>query len=133
MTANEDAQAPLTAGAVPTGSLGVAVRLAQNRIQSAEKQRQAAQVGDTAGEAAAAAKARVVVLCGPSGVGKSTLIARLLEDSPQALGFSVSCTTRRARAGEVDGVDYNFVVDKDFDDMIANGEFVEWASVGNNR
>ena len=49
--------------------------------------------------AAAASGAQLVVLCGPSGVGKSTLIARLLEDDPARFGFSVSCTTRPPRAG----------------------------------
>lgn len=49
-----------------------------------------------------------VVICGPSGVGKSTLVAKLLAELPDRLGFAVSCTTRDARAGEVDGAPAGF-------------------------
>ncbi len=59
-------------------------------------------------EALAAAVDRMLVVCGPSGVGKSTLIHRLLEEHPGVFGFSVSHTTRDPRAGEQDGVDYHF-------------------------
>ena len=133
LSRNEDSQAPLTAGAMPTGSLGMAVRLAQSRIKSAEKKAEEEQTA--AGKAAEAAKnaAGLVVLCGPSGVGKSTLIARLLQDAPTEYGFSVSCTTRPPRAGEVDGVDYTFLGDDAFSGMIERGEFVEWAQVGGQR
>ena len=133
--ANRDAQAPLTAGAMPTGSLGVAVRLAQNRIKS-EQDKRAAEESDAAeaGDAAGASKlARLVVICGPSGVGKSTLIAKLLEDFPETYGFSVSCTTRAPRAGEVNGVDYNFLPDTQFDGMVDRGDFIEYAQVGGQR
>ena len=132
LSANEAAQAPLTAGAMPTGSLGMAVRLAQDRLKKKEAEGAAAAAAGGAA-AAAASGAQLVVLCGPSGVGKSTLIARLLEDDPARFGFSVSCTTRPPRAGEVDGKDYTFLSDDRFDAMVEAGEFVEWANVGGQR
>ncbi len=68
----------------------------------------------------------VFVICGPSGVGKSTLIRRLFATVPN-LRFSVSRTTRPPRAGERDGVDYYFVSDHEFDRAVADDEFLEWA------
>ena len=77
-----------------------------------------------------------VVLCGPSGVGKSTLIKRLQADFPGAFGFSVSHTTRNPRAGEVDGKDYNFVAGPEaraaMEADIAAGKFLESANVHGN-
>ena len=133
MTSNEGAQAPLTAGAVPTGSLGMAVRLAQSRLKSAAERRDAEQAARDSAASQDVTRTALVVLCGPSGVGKSTLIARLLKDSPDTYGFSVSCTTRPPRAGEADGIDYSFLSDAQFDAMIDKGEFVEWAQVGGQR
>jgi len=72
------------------------------------------------------------VLSGPSGVGKSTVLARIREDYPQ-LWSSVSVTTRRPRPGEVDGREYFFVDDQEFDRMIAAGELLEWASFVGHR
>ncbi len=72
------------------------------------------------------------ILCGPSGVGKTTLAHHLLELHPE-LGFSVSYTTRAPRPGEEDGVDYHFVSDAEFDEMIDAREFAEWAEVHGNR
>jgi guanylate kinase len=72
------------------------------------------------------------VLSGPSGVGKSTVLARIREDYPQ-LWPSVSVTTRRPRPGEVDGREYFFVDDQEFDRMIAAGELLEWASFVDHR
>lgn len=69
-----------------------------------------------------------MVLAGPSGVGKSRIVAALRERLPD-LFFSVSATTRAARAGEVDGRDYFFVGDAGFDRMIADGELLEWAEI----
>ena len=71
-------------------------------------------------------------MCGPSGVGKSTLIGMLRAEFPLAFGFSVSHTTRAPRAGEADGVDYNFAVRSDMDAAIARGEFLESAEVHGN-
>ena len=68
--------------------------------------------------------ARVVVITGPSGVGKGTLI-RLLRERLPDLGLSVSATTRAPRPGEVDGFDYHFLTDTEFDRLVAEGAFVE--------
>lgn len=76
--------------------------------------------------------ARVVVITGPSGVGKGTLIRLLRERLPQ-LGLSVSATTRAPRPGEVDGRDYHFLSDADFDRLIAEGAFVEHAEYAGRR
>jgi guanylate kinase len=72
------------------------------------------------------------VLSGPSGVGKSTVLARVREKYPQ-LWPSVSVTTRRPRPGEVNGREYFFVDDQEFDRMIAAGELLEWASFVGHR
>ena len=72
------------------------------------------------------------MLSGPSGVGKSTVLARIREDYPQ-LWPSVSVTTRRPRPGEVDGREYFFVDNQEFDRMIAAGELLEWASFVDHR
>jgi guanylate kinase len=74
----------------------------------------------------------LIVLSSPSGAGKST-IARMLLDADGDVTMSVSATTRPKRPGEVDEVDYHFVDDAEFDRMIANGEFVEWANVFGHR
>lgn len=67
----------------------------------------------------------------PSGAGKSTLIRRLLAEFPEA-GYSVSCTTRKPRPGERDGVDYVFLGAEEFRERIALGHFAEWAEVHGN-
>jgi guanylate kinase len=69
---------------------------------------------------------RLTVLSGPSGVGKSTVVAELRRSYPQ-IWQSVSVTTRKPRPGEVDGRDYYFVDDKEFDRMVTEGEMLEWA------
>jgi len=68
------------------------------------------------------------ILSSPSGAGKST-IARMLLTSEDGIGLSVSATTRPIRAGEVDGQDYHFVSNDEFDAMVAKGAFLEWAHV----
>lgn len=73
-------------------------------------------------------RARVVVLSGPSAVGKSTVVRCLRERMPD-LYFSVSATTRAPRAGEVDGVDYHFVSPARFQELIDRGELLEWAEI----
>src|ERR1051325_11234955 len=74
------------------------------------------------------ARGRLVVLAGPSGVGKSSVVARLRAELP-ALAFSVSATTRGPRPGEVDGVDYCFVDDAGFDELIVTDALLEWAEI----
>jgi guanylate kinase len=76
--------------------------------------------------------ARVFVITGPSGVGKGTLIRTLRERVPE-LGLSVSATTRKERPGEVHGVDYHFLSDRDFEDRVAAGDFVEHAEYSGRR
>lgn len=75
---------------------------------------------------------RPLVISGPSGTGKSTLLKRLLAEYPDKFGFSVSNTTRQPRAGEVDGVDYHFTTVDDFKKMIEDKKFVEWAQFSGN-
>lgn len=65
------------------------------------------------------------VITGPSGAGKSSVIAELLVRDRE-LGFSVSATTRPRRPGEVNGRDYYFVSEEEFDRMLASGELLEW-------
>ncbi|MEB3063108.1 guanylate kinase [[Mycobacterium] zoologicum] len=71
---------------------------------------------------------RVVVLSGPSAVGKSSVVRCLRERVPN-LYFSVSATTRAPRPGEVDGVDYRFVTPEEFDRLIDTDALLEWADI----
>ena len=75
-------------------------------------------------------RGRVVVLSGPSGVGKSTVVRCLRKQVPD-LHFSVSATTRAQRPGEVDGVDYHFVTAERFQQLIDSGDLLEWAEIHN--
>lgn len=77
---------------------------------------------------AGATKGRVVVLAGPSAVGKSTVVSRLKQDVPN-LFFSVSMTTRDPRPGEVHGQDYIYVSREDFLKAIDASEMLEWAEI----
>ncbi|MCB0926462.1 MAG: guanylate kinase [Mycobacterium sp.] len=70
----------------------------------------------------------MVVLSGPSAVGKSSVVARLRAELPE-MYFSVSATTRAPRPGEVEGVDYHFVGPAEFDRLIRDGELLEWAEI----
>jgi guanylate kinase len=74
------------------------------------------------------APARLTVLSGPSGVGKGTVVAEVRRRHPE-VWVSVSATTRRRRPGEVDGVHYHFVDDREFDRLAAAGQFLEYAVV----
>lgn len=73
----------------------------------------------------------LLVVSGPSGVGKGTVIAGLLRRRPEAW-LSVSTTTRAPRPGEEDGVAYFFVDRSEFEDMVADGGFLEWAQYAGN-
>jgi len=74
------------------------------------------------------ASPRLVVLAGPTAVGKGTVAAEMRAAHPD-LWMSVSATTRAPRPGEIDGVHYRFVSDEEFDRMIAEDELLEWATV----
>lgn len=76
--------------------------------------------------------AHLVVLAGPSGVGKSTVIKEALLELPETW-LSVSATTRAPRPGEEDGREYFFVTHEQFDQMIQEGELLEWAQYAGNR
>jgi guanylate kinase len=73
-------------------------------------------------------RGRLVVLAGPSGVGKTSVVDALRRRLPEMF-FSVSATTRDPRPGEVEGVHYHFVGPAGFDDLIARGELLEWAEI----
>jgi len=76
-------------------------------------------------------RGQLFIVSAPSGAGKTTLVERLVEQVPR-LRMSRSYTSRAARAGEADGVDYNFVSRERFEAMIAAGDFLEWADVFGN-
>ncbi|MBX6381610.1 MAG: guanylate kinase [Microbispora sp.] len=99
--------------------------------------------GDRAREAAATSASRtrggdsmplprLTVLSGPSGVGKSTVVAELRRSHPE-VWLSVSVTTRKPRPGERHGVEYFFADDDEFDELVASGELLEWAEFAGNR
>ena len=75
----------------------------------------------------------LIVVAGPSGVGKGSLDRRLLARDPEGLALSVSATTRPPRPNETDGVDYSFVDEDRFDEMIRAGELLEWAEIVGHR
>jgi len=75
----------------------------------------------------------LIVITGPSGVGKGTVIQRLLSRIAERPALSVSVTTRAPRPGETEGVHYHFVTDLEFDRMIADGSLLEWAEIVGHR
>ena len=78
------------------------------------------------------ARGLLTVVSGPSGVGKDSVLKRVFELDP-SLAYSVSYTTRQPRPGEVEGVDYSFVGDREFDRLVKSGELLEWADVHGHR
>ncbi len=74
---------------------------------------------------------KLIVLTGPSGVGKGTLMRTLLARHPE-LYYSVSATTRAPRPGEIDGKHYHFIERSKFEQLVARGEFLEWAEFAGN-
>lgn len=74
---------------------------------------------------------KLIVITGPSGVGKGTIVRLLLANHPQ-LSLSISATTRKPRPGEIDGRDYYFVDRQKFEIMIDNNELLEWAEYAGN-
>eukprot|EP00922_Rhytidocystis_sp_ex-Travisia-forbesii_P051863 GHVS01076994.1.p1 GENE.GHVS01076994.1~~GHVS01076994.1.p1 ORF type:complete len:269 (+),score=9.84 GHVS01076994.1:173-979(+) len=78
------------------------------------------------------ANIHLLVIAGPSGVGKGTLVKKLISDFPDSFGFCVSHTSRAPRTGEVHGRHYFFQNKKDIMDLVAKGQFVEYAEVHGN-
>ena len=78
-----------------------------------------------------AAKGCLFIISGPSGVGKSTLVQRLLKSDP-SLTFSISCTTRPQRPRERDGVNYHFISNGQFQKMVREHQFLEYAEYNGN-
>jgi guanylate kinase len=78
-------------------------------------------------------RGRLIVIAGPSGVGKGSVVQELLSRDPGGLALSISATTRAPRAGEVDGRDYLFVTEERFHEMVDAGELLEWAEVFDHR
>jgi len=76
--------------------------------------------------------ALLLILSAPSGAGKTTLARRLCARHPDAI-FSISATTRAPRGAEREGVDYQFMTESRFDEMVREGRFVEWALVHGHR
>ncbi len=77
-------------------------------------------------------KGKTFIICGPSGVGKGTVVARLMASDP-TLYFSVSATTRAPRPGEVDGKHYHFLTQEQFAQWVAEDQFLEHAEFVGNR
>jgi guanylate kinase len=99
--------------------------------ETGQAPRVARDAGFGAGPVKRLPKGNLIVITGPSGVGKGTVVQRLLDDVPN-LAKSVSATTRAMRPGEQDGIDYFFVTDEKFAEMLENHEFMEWAEYSGN-
>jgi guanylate kinase len=84
------------------------------------------------GEIDDSSRGLLIVVSSPSGAGKTTLCRRLIQEFPEVM-FSVSYTTRPRRRGEEDGIDYHFIDEPKFDEMMARGDFAEWAEVHAHR
>lgn len=74
-------------------------------------------------------KGKLIIISAPSGCGKSTIIGEIMDRGDLDLEFSVSATNRKPRPGEVDGVNYHFLTDQEFKDLIAEKAFVEYEQV----
>ncbi|MDR1957500.1 MAG: guanylate kinase [Planctomycetaceae bacterium] len=72
-----------------------------------------------------ASKGKIIIVSGPSGVGKGTILKEVFRNSPLPLELSVSATTRKPRPGEENGVNYHFLTEEEFELRRQNGEFVE--------
>jgi hypothetical protein len=76
---------------------------------------------------------RAIVISGPSGTGKSTILKRLFDEYPDKFGFSISHTTRGPRGGEEDGREYYFVKKEEFLSLVEQKGFIEHAQFGDNH
>ena len=74
----------------------------------------------------------LLIISGPSGTGKGTLVKKLMESDP-SIGFSCSVTTRAPRSGEIEGIHYHFIDDAEYDRMLAQDAFLEHATVHGHR
>ncbi|KAI0559902.1 Guanylate kinase [Gracilaria domingensis] len=106
-----------------TGMVGTVAALAARQIKKMQRDD-----GDSSSTETSTARP-VFVFAGPSGVGKSTLIHKLMDEFPERFRYSVSHTTREPRPNELDGRDYMFVTHQQFEDMISSDQFVEYAHV----
>lgn len=78
-------------------------------------------------------KGSIIIISGPSGVGKKTIIDQFIHNEQLNLCYSISMTTREPREGEVNGVDYYFVSNEEFNDAIKNNKLLEWAEFATNK
>ncbi len=78
-------------------------------------------------------KGKVIVISGPSGVGKHSIFEKILKFNDLNLSYSISMTTRNIRKGEINNVDYYFVTNKEFQDAINNNELIEWTEFCGNK
>ncbi|MGE0198219.1 MAG: guanylate kinase [Simkaniaceae bacterium] len=76
-------------------------------------------------------KGKILIVSAPAGTGKTTLVRRLMDEFPDFVVQSISCTTRPPREGEIDGKDYVFLTEKAFEKRKASGDFLEYATVFN--
>lgn len=74
-------------------------------------------------------KGKVIIVSAPAGTGKTTLVHKLIDEFPEFIVQSISCTTRSPRGGEIDGKDYVFLTDEAFEKRKAAGDFLEYATV----
>ncbi len=107
--------------------------LLQARKMTCSLQTAAASTSAAAAALNIPADKRPIVISGPSGVGKSTLLQKLFAEFPARFGFSVSHTTRAPRPGEVDGQSYHFTTRDGFEALVQQGAFLEHAQFGGNR
>jgi guanylate kinase len=112
------------------GRLGIASSKRVGGLGAVQRRRLRDWLAEREHRAPRKAPSRLVVLAGPTAVGKGTVSTYIREHHPNVL-LSVSATTRPPRPGEVDGVNYYFVDDAAFDRMIAAGDMLEWATVHN--
>ena len=106
---------------------------ARSYAPSATAASRAVPISSTTASAPVAPRYPVIVVAGPSGVGKSSLIGQLLRAFPDRLGYSVSSTTRPPRDGEVDGVSYHFLTREQFERDVSDGKFIEHAYIYGNH